>query len=59
MKINLKKINVIRISRNGGYTNITFEGKTVRLVNLFKYLGSLVTCNGSCMEEIGSRIFMV
>ena len=41
-----------------GFANIFLEGITVEKVNSFKYFGSMVTWNGSCLEEIRSRISM-
>lgn len=57
MKINVKKTKVMRVSRTGeGEINIFIEGQRVEQVSKFKYLGSLITADGKCEEEIKSRI---
>ena len=38
--------------------NITIDGERVKQVKQFKYLGSLITENGSSRTEIRSRICM-
>ena len=56
MKVNVRQNKVKRIGKSEGVVNISLEGKSVEQVNSFKYLRSMVTLNGSCMEEIRSRI---
>jgi len=57
MKINVKKTKVMRVSRKGeGDVNIFIEGKQVEQVKKFKYLGSIITDDGRCEEEIKARI---
>ena len=42
------KTKAMRIGENQPFVNIFLEGKIVGKVNLFKYLGSMMTWNGSC-----------
>jgi len=56
MEINVKKIKVMRISRQPSPITITIEQKQLKNVKCFKYLGSTLTEDGSCMCEIRSRI---
>ena len=57
MKINLKKTKVMRITHHKNRTmKIVLEGKTIEVVNDFKYLGSLITSDGYCETEIRKRI---
>jgi hypothetical protein len=59
MKINVKKTKVMRVSRKGeGDISIFIEGQRVEQVQKFKYLGSLMTADGRCEEEIKVRIGM-
>ena len=59
MKINVKKTKVMRVSKKGeGDISIFIEGQRVEQVQKFKYLGSLMTADGRCEEEIKVRIGM-
>ena len=64
MKINVKKTKVMRVCRNGSKRegsnsiNILIEGQLVEQVNQFRYLGSLISDDGTCTAEIKSRIAM-
>ena len=59
MNINVKKTKVMRVSRKGeGDISIYIEGQRVEQVQKFKYLGSLMTADGRCEEEIKVRIGM-
>ena len=64
MKINVKKTKVMRVCKNGSKReggnsiNIMIEGQWVEQVNQFRYLGSLISDDGTCTAEIKSRIAM-
>ena len=59
MKINVKKTKVMRISNNkDDAMNITINGQQVEQVTAFKYLGSIISSDGRCTEEIRTRIAM-
>src|SRR6476661_4071843 len=62
MKINVKKTKVMRvrkkISVNDQPMHIVINGVVVEQVKQFRYLGSLITEEGTCVAEIKSRIAM-
>ena len=59
MKINIKKIQAMVVSRNGGErVNITVEGQIVEQVSKFRYLGSLISEDGRCLDDVKTRIGM-
>ena len=59
MKSNKKKTKVMRVSKEGGgNVNIVLNEERIKQVAQFCYLGSLITGNGSCSEEIKARIAM-
>src|SRR6476619_849028 len=62
MKINVKKTKVMRvrkkISVNDKPMHIVINGVVVEQVKQFRYLGSLITEEGTCIAEIKSRIAM-
>ena len=59
MKINVKKTKVMVVSRGEGKAvNLTIDGHKVEQIKTFKYLGVIVTENGSCIEEVKARIGM-
>jgi hypothetical protein len=59
MKINVKKTKVMVVSREEGKAvNLTIDGQKVEQVKTFKYLGVIMTENGSCIEEVKARIGM-
>ena len=64
MKINVKKNKVLRVCKNGSKReggnsiNIMIEGQWVEQVNQFRYLGSLISDDGTCTAELKSRIAM-
>src|SRR3990170_4212832 len=59
MKINVKKTKSMVVSRKGeGTVSITVDGKRVEQVKRFKYLGSLISEDGRCIEEVKQRIGM-
>ena len=56
MKINTKKTKVMKVSGNiGGKLNITIGGYKIEQVESFKYLGSTITENGRCEQEIKNK----
>src|SRR6478609_12099134 len=59
MKINIKKTKAMVVSRNGGErVNTTIEGQSVEQVNKFRYLGSLISEDGRCLDNVKTRIGM-
>ena len=59
MKINITKTNAMVVSRNGGErVNITVEGQSVEQVSKFRYLGSLISEDGRCLDNVKTRIGM-
>ena len=59
MKINVKKTKVMCISRKGNSKlKIYVDGQQVDQVSQFRYLGSLISEDGYCTQEIQSRIEM-
>ena len=59
MKINVKETKVMKVSRKGeGIVNILIEGQQVEQVATFKYLGSIMSEDGRCVNEIRARIAM-
>src|SRR6476469_8613503 len=47
------------VSRNGGErVNITVEGQRVEQVSKFRYLGSLISEDGRCLDDAKTRIGM-
>ncbi len=59
MKINIKKTKVMCVSRTGDQLiNVTLNGQQLEQVTKFKYLGSIITSDGRCSEEIRTRIAM-
>src|SRR6476469_7431713 len=59
MKINIKKTKAMVVSRNRGErVNITVEGQSVEQVSKFRYLGSLISEDGRCLDDVKTRIGM-
>jgi hypothetical protein len=59
MKINVKKIKSMVVSREGGRTvNLVRNGQQVEQVKTFGYLEVIMTENGTCVEEAKARIAM-
>src|SRR6476619_1189464 len=59
MKINIKKTKAMVVSRNGGeIVNITVEGQSVEQVSKFRYLSSLISEDGRCLDDVKTRIGM-
>src|SRR6478672_2404518 len=59
MKINIKKIKAMVVSRNGRErVNITVAGQNVEQVSKFRYLGSLISEDGRCLDDVKPRIGM-
>src|SRR6478609_463549 len=59
MNINIKKTKAMVVSRNGGErVNITVEGQSVEKVSKFRYLDSLISEDGKCLDDVKTRIRM-
>ena len=63
-KINDKKSKVMRVCRDGSKRegdnaiNVTIDEQLVDQVHQFRYLGSLISDDGTCTAKIKSRIAM-
>src|SRR6476469_9796522 len=56
-KTNIKKTKAMVVSRNGGErVNTTVEGQSVEQVSKFRYLGSLISGDGRCLDDVKTRI---
>ena len=59
MKINVKKTKTMLVSRKEGKSvQIKIDGQLVEQMRKFKYLGSIVSEDGRCLEEVKVRIGM-
>src|SRR6476469_4227511 len=58
MKSNIKKTKAMVVSRNGERVNIAVEGQSVEQVSKFRYLGSLISEDGICLDNVKTRIGM-
>src|SRR6476469_9330817 len=59
MKINIKKTKAMVVSRSVGEgVIITVEGQSVEQVSKFRYLGSLISEDGRCLDDDKTRIGM-
>ena len=59
MAINVKKTKVMVISKAGKVKcSITLNNMALEQVNLYKYLGSWITEDARCEEELKARIGM-
>lgn len=58
LSVNVGKSKVLRCARDGrmGGMNIVLNGKMLEEVSVFKYLGSNVTADGSCENEVVHRV---
>ena len=57
MKINIKKMKAMKISRTGEENiNIILDGQPIEQMKRFKYLEAHITSDGRCKEEIRTRI---
>ena len=60
LSVNITKTQVMVISKSDTQetANITIEGKRLEQVSRFSYLGSIITQNGRCDEDIKTRIII-
>src|SRR5438132_2246340 len=60
LSINIKKAESMVLSKyeNNRDSRITLKGNPIKQVENFKYLGTWITNDGKCDEEIKSRIAM-
>ena len=57
MRINIKKTKTMVVSKKDGRTvSIMIDGQKVEQVKTFKYLVSVISEDGRCMDEINQRI---
>jgi hypothetical protein len=57
LQINLEKTALLKLSTNGGKkTVVKINGKEIKYVDKFVYLGSVVEKNGNIQNEIHERI---
>ena len=61
MKVNIKKTKVLRVSkkkRDSNSTKITIDGIKIKQVKIFCYLGSIISEDGRCENDINCRLGM-
>jgi hypothetical protein len=56
LKINLDKTVMLKISRNQTRETMKLDGKDIKEVHTFIYLGSSINKNGKIQNEINERI---
>ena len=56
MKMHLGKTKVMVVSREGEGCSVTIDGEKIEEVQSLKYLGSRISADGSCDEDIEQRI---
>src|SRR6201985_1715416 len=58
LSLNSRKTEVMVITKNKcpPECNIKLNGTNLKQVNIFKYLGTLVTADRKCIKEVKSRI---
>ena len=56
MKINWGKTKAMVVKRGGGSCNVTVKGEKIEEVKVMKYLGAMFNEEGSCEDEVDSRI---
>ena len=56
MKVNWGKTKALVVKRGGGSCNVSVKGEMVEEVKVMKYLGALFNEEGTCEDEIESRI---
>ena len=56
MKVNRGKTKALVVKRGGGSCNVSVKGEIVEEMKVMKYLGALFNEEGTCEDEIESRI---
>ena len=56
MKVNWGKTKAMMVKRGGGSCNVSVKGERIEEVKVMKYLGALFNEEGSCEDEVESRI---
>ena len=56
MKINWGKTKAMVVKRGGGSCNVSVKGEKIEKVKVIKYLGAMFNEEGSCKDEVDSRI---
>ena len=56
LKVSRSKTEYLKTGGVGDGEELKLQGETVKRVNFFKYLGSVVSSDGSCKEEVKRRI---
>jgi hypothetical protein len=59
MEMNVEKIMVMRVSRQSSPIQIMIHQKLLGNGDYFNYLGSMITSDARCRQEIKSRISLV
>ena len=58
MRMNVKKTKVMCISREPTQIKVQLNGEELEQVTNFKYLGSMITQQGTCQGDVKARIAM-
>ncbi|KDR18382.1 hypothetical protein L798_07764 [Zootermopsis nevadensis] len=58
MEINIEKSKVMRIAAESRTLNVVIGNQQMENVEIFKYLGSIVTTDALCTKEVKARIAM-
>ena len=56
MKINWESTKAMVVKRGGGSCNVMVKGEKIDEVKVMKYLGAMFNEEGSCEDEVDSRI---
>ena len=56
MKMHLRKTRVMVVSKAGEGCSVTIDGEKIEEEQSLKYLGSIISADGSCDEDIKQRI---
>ena len=56
MKINWGTTKAMVVKRGGGSCNVSVKGEKIEKVKVMKYLGAMFNEEGSCKDEVDSRI---
>ena len=57
MKINWRKTKTMVLEREGGVCDVSVKGENIEEAKVMKYLGAMFNEEGSCEDEVESRIW--
>ena len=55
MKINISKLKIMVIRRKPRKIDMQIKDESIEQVDSFKYLGSIISCNLNCCQELKQR----